>query len=250
MKVRIILPFAMLVILACGLPGSATPDVQDTDEFIPAAETPAPEQADQSQSGRPTDEAPFTRDDFEGSLLPGWTWQNENPDQWSLSAEAGWLEIMAAPGHITGGSYANLLLRPAPAGDFQLETALRFVPQANFQFAGLIVYQSDADFVQAGRAYCLDSAVTCIGDGLYLDNYVNNTFQSPNFATPYDSGELVHLRLQRTGAAYIFSASPDGINWSEIGQQENGMDPLFIGLIATQNNSGLLPALFDYFEVK
>jgi hypothetical protein len=48
---------------------------------------------------------------------------------------------------------------------------------------------------------------------------------------------------------YTFFSSPDGTDWTEIGGQENDMDPLFIGLIAAQNGSNLLPALFDYFEV-
>ena len=139
-------------------------------------------------------------------------------------------------------------VRPAPAGDFQLETAVKFIPVANFQFAGLIIYQTDADFIQAGRAYC-DDATICIGEGLYLDNYVNSTFQSPNYETPYDSGELVYLRLQRQGDAYTFFASPDGSDWTEIGQQQNEMDPLFIGLISAQNTTNPISALFDYFEV-
>jgi beta-xylosidase len=249
MKFRMFLPLAILLILACGLPASASPEPQVTEEPVIPTETSAADQAGQSPSNvRPTGVPLFLRDDFEGELAPGWTWKNENPDNWSLSTEAGWLEIMVASGHITGREYTNVLLRPVPGGDFQIETALRFVPTANYQFAGLIVYRSDADFIQAGRAYCVDIE-TCIGEGLYLDNYANSTFQYPNFATPYDSGELVYLRLQRRNEMYTFFSSPDGTDWTEIGGQENDMDPLFIGLIAAQNGSNLLPALFDYFEV-
>jgi len=129
-----------------------------------------------------------------------------------------------------------------------VETLVKIMPVANFQFAGLIIYQTDDDFIQAGHAYCDDSTI-CIGEGLYLDNYVDSTFQSPNYATPYNSGELVYLRLQRQGNTYTFFTSPDGDNWTEVGQHQNGMDPLFIGLVAAQNTSTPIPALFDYFEV-
>jgi len=155
---------------------------------------------------------------------------------------------MISPGHITSGSYSNLLLRPTPTADFQLETAVKIVPVADFQFAGLIIYEADSDFIQAGRAYC-DDPTKCIGEGLYLDNYINGTFQSPNYGTPYDAGDLVYLKLQRQGNTYNFFASPDGADWTEIGKQQNEMNPLFIGLIAAQNTANPIQALFDYFEV-
>jgi len=243
MKAKLILIVTALLLTACGTPKNIHPEVRpiDTDTSSPTKTVPPP-------TSTATEKAGFNRDDFNGALASDWIWKNEDAQNWNLSAETGWLEIMVSPGHITSGSYSNLLLHPAPTGDFQLETAVKIIPVANFQFAGLIIYETDSNFIQAGRAYC-DNPTTCIGEGLYLDNYVNSTFQSPNFATPYDSGELVYLRLQRQDDIYTFFASPDKNDWTEIGQHQNKMDPLFIGLIAAQNISSPIPALFDYFEV-
>ena len=247
MKAKIIFIVTALLLTACGSSGNATPEVQPTEPAI-VANTPPPTQANPPATNAATEETFFSRDDFDGTLASGWIWKNEDAENWNLSTEPGWLEIMVSPGHITSGAYSNLLLRPAPTGDFQLETAVKIVPVADFQFVGLIIYAADSDFIQAGRAYC-DDPGTCIGEGLYLDNFVNSTFQPPNYGTPYNSGELIYLKLQRQGDTYTFFTSPDGSEWTEIGQQQNKMDPLFIGLIAAQNISTPIPALFDYFEV-
>jgi len=243
MKAKIILIVIALLLTACGSPNNVTPEIQPTEP-----DTPSPTQTIPPPTSTATKEADFHRDDFNGTLASGWVWQNEDPENWNLSTEPGWLEVMISKGHITTGAYSNLLLRPAPNRDFQLETAVKTVPVADFQFAGLIIYETDTDFIQAGRAYCDDPGI-CIGEGLYLDNYVNSTFQSPNYGTHYDLGELVYLRLQRQGDTYIFFASPDGNDWTQIGQHQNEMNPLSIGLIAAQNISAPIPALFDYFEV-
>ena len=247
MKVKVILLFAVWLLTACGSSGNVTPEARPIEPTI-IPDIPSPTPTVPPPTSTATEEATFHRDDFNGTLASAWIWQNEDPDNWNMNSEPGWLEITVSSGHVTSGAYSNLLLRPAPAGGFQVETAVKIVPVADFQFAGLIIYETDSDFIQAGRAYC-DDPGTCIGEGLYLDNYVDSTFQPPNYGTPYDSGELVYLRLQRQNDVYTFFASPDGSEWTEIGQHQNEMDPLFIGLIAAQNTSSPIPALFDYFEV-
>jgi serine/threonine protein kinase len=189
----------------------------------------------------------FFRDDFDGVLAEGWFWQNETPSHWNLTAEHGWLEMTVLPGRIKDGDYSNLLLRFAPGGNFRLETRLNFSPISNFQFAGLIVYQSDVEFLQAGRAYCEPSDL-CVGEGLYFDNYINGVFQADNFAAVYREAE-VYLRLERQNDLYTLFASANGTDWDEIGSQRNGLNPLLIGLTTGQNGSNPLPARFDYFQV-
>jgi serine/threonine protein kinase len=189
----------------------------------------------------------FFRDDFDGVLAEGWFWQNETPSHWNLTAEHGWLEMTVLPGRIKDGDYSNLLLRFAPGGNFRLETRLNFSPISNFQFAGLIVYQSDVEFLQAGRAYCEPSDL-CVGEGLYFDNYINGVFQADNLAAVYREAE-VYLRLERQNDLYTLFASANGTDWDEIGSQRNGLNPLLIGLTTGQNGSNPLPARFDYFQV-
>jgi len=243
MKNKLILSIGLLLSLACSL---STPAPTQDPVSVPDTEVPTT-QVPLTPTSEPTAAPAFFRDDFNQVLAGGWSWQNEDPVNWNMDARAGWLEIIILPGHIVTGNYSNLLLRSPFDGDFQIETGLVFQPAANFQFAGLVVYESDSDFLQAGRAFC-QGADNCIGDGLYFDTYTNGTFQGTNFATPYDGGNLVHLRLQRRGDVYTFFASPDGLNWTEIGSHQSGVEPERVGLVASQNNDGVpLPARFDYF---
>ena len=242
MKIRHILLAGSLLLSACNLATSADkPASAPNSTPVPATEA--------VSNPTPIPTSTLFRDDFDATLEDGWAWQNEDPAHWSLNARPGWIEITVQPGHISTGNYSNLLLRLAPAEDFQIEASLEFEPVANFQFAGLVVYQSDVDFLQAGRAYCQPSG-TCIGSGLYFDNYSRNKIQSSNLAAPYEAGKLIYLRLQRKGDTYTFFTSQDGISWTEMGQHQNGLEPLLVGLVADQNNDGLpIPAHFGYFQI-
>jgi beta-xylosidase len=242
MRIKTLLLLCILLLTSCNTstPAPAT-EVPPTQQVLPTF-TSTPEIV-------PTLSPILFHDDFDQTLADGWSWQNEDAANWNLSTQSGWLEIMVLRGHIVTGNYSNLLLRAAPEGDFQIETSLIFEPAANFQFAGLIVYQSDADFMQAGRAYCEGTDI-CIGSGLYFDNFSASTFEDLNFATPYEYGELAYLRLQREADLYTFFSSPDGINWTEVGQHQNGLEPRLVGLVAAQNNDGVpVPVHFDYFTV-
>lgn len=237
------LSVTVLFLLACNLL-SPQPTAAPT---LPPSETSAPPPT-ATTPPEPTAAPLFFRDDFNGVLAEGWLWQNETPSHWNLTSERGWLEMTVLAGHINSSDYSNLLLRLAPEGNFRLETRLNFSPAANYQVAGLIVYQSDVDFLIAGRAFC-DRPDLCVGDGLYFDNYINSAFQTDNFATAYTQGADVYLRLERNNDFYTFFASPNGSDWTEIGSQRNGLNPLLIGLWTGQNESTALPARFDYFQV-
>ena len=48
----------------------------------------------------------------------------------------------------------NLLLRPIPEGNFELETRLKFKPAENQQIAGLLIYENAANHIQLGYGLC------------------------------------------------------------------------------------------------
>jgi len=81
-------------------------------------------------------------DDFEGRLDLIWQWTHENKNALSLSNNLGWLEIMSGAGNVHLGNVENLLLRPAPDGDFEIETGLKFQPTNDYQLAGLLIYET------------------------------------------------------------------------------------------------------------
>jgi len=197
----------------------------------------------------PTIDPIFFRDDFTGALDAGWSWVREDPVNWSLTTFPGSLLINVGGGYVPAHTNSNLLLRQAPAGNFQIETQITFSPEDNFQLAGLIIYESDSDFIQAGRAYC--SAFDCAGEGLYMDYYKKGVIVKPSFGQPYIDIDPILLRLSRRGDSYTFEASTDGKVWFVIGSHTSEMNPLQIGLVAGQKLKGsILPAAFDYFEVR
>jgi beta-xylosidase len=196
----------------------------------------------------PTPDPLLFRDDFEGSLGDGWQWIRENPKYWSLTKNPGWLEIMAGAGAVRSGDIKNLLLRPVPDGNFQLETKLQFKPTGKYQIAGLLIYESAAEHLQFGRAYCASSQ--CSGDGFYFDKIVDGNFSPENFASSAPEVEVVFLRLVREGDKFSAFVSVDGNKWNLIGVHKDSLEPLYIGLISGQAyNSVPKTAQFDYFTI-
>jgi beta-xylosidase len=200
-------------------------------------------------SPTPTPDPRYFRDDFNATLDAGWSWVREDPENWSLAALPGSLQINVAGGYVAAHTNPNLLLRPAPEGNFQIETQITFRPTRNYQFAGLIVYENDSNFIQAGRAYC--SSIGCAGAGLYMNNYENGVMVKPEFGQPFGDIDPLLLRLSRKADTYTFEASTDGKVWFIIGSHTSEMNPLQVGLVTGQRLRGEnLPATFEYFEVR
>lgn len=240
----------ILVLSACGAPSTPAPESTSppaTNTAIPVpTDTDIPPTATVEPS--PTPLPLLFRDDFEGSLAEGWNWTSENKKTWSLTNNPGWLEIIASPGHVGGGDLDNILLRPVPDGNFEMETKVNFNPVGDYQLAGLLIYESAANYIQFGRAFC-DAPNVCVKDGFYVDMVYNSNSDPENFATAAQDTDLAYLRLRREGTKYTAYASHDGQDWQLIGEKTSEMKPLFIGLLAGQALSAPQPAQFDYFVV-
>jgi beta-xylosidase len=250
----VFLLLVLMLLSACSLnsPSSSNPPLQltpissATPTLIPSV-TPTPETP--TVSPTPTPDPLFFRDDFDQTMDAGWSWVREDPNNWSLTALPGSLQINVAGGYVAAHTNPNLLLRPAPDGNFQIETQITFRPTRNFQFAGLIIYEDDSNFIQAGRSYC--SSVGCEGAGLYMDHYKDGVVVEPDFGQPYGDIDPLLLRLSRREDTYTFEASTDGKVWFIIGSHTSDMNPLQIGLVTGQRMRGVnLPAIFEHFEVR
>ena len=249
--------YSLLVLIflsACGLiPSSPTvPAIQiiplssATATFIPSA-TATPVTPTLSPTATP--DPKFFRDDFDGVLGAGWTWVREDPQNWSLTTFPGSLQINVAGGYVAAQTNPNLFLRPAPDGNFQIETQITFRPTRNYQFAGLILYEDNRTFLQAGRSYC--SSTGCVGAGLYMNYYENGKIVEPDFRQPYGEIDPLLLRLSRQGNTYNFEASTDGKIWFLIGSHTSTMNPIQVGLVTGQRLRGEnLPATFEFFEIR
>lgn len=237
----------IFILSACSI--LSTPTSFPTNTPVPTStETPIPPTATSTPEPSPTPDPILFRDDFEGSLKDGWQWIRENQKYWSLTNNPGWLEIMARSGSVSDGNVNNLLLYPAPEGNFELETRLNFKPTGNFQIAGLLIYESADQHIQFGRAFC--NAPQCAGDGFYLDLITGGNFSSENFATRAPEVDTVYLRLRREGSTFTGYVSIDGKQWNLIGAHKIALQPLFVGLVAGQAVGSVpKPAQFDYFII-
>jgi hypothetical protein len=193
-----------------------------------------------------SDALPF-RDDFDGALAPGWTWLREDPSAWSLTAVPGWLRIGLSTEGFLSGAPTNVLLRPAPQGDFDLRTRLQVAPTQDFEFAGLIVAFDDDSVLQFGHGYC--DLGPCVGEGYYFDNLQDGAVVGANFGTPSDGPGKDGLRLVRQGNTYIGYYLADDATWIEVGRHVVDRPPLSVGLTADQAPSPGPTAEFDTFEI-
>ncbi|MDH4334675.1 MAG: DUF1349 domain-containing protein [Chloroflexota bacterium] len=226
---------------ACAAQGSPTPDPTASPDASTAAPTPTVE-----PTPEPTPAYLF-RDEFSGTLAEGWEWRGEDPDLWSLTDD-GFLRIQVQPTGFSAEDPHNLLLRPAPNGDFVIETFVRFEPARNFEVAGLVIYEDFRSAMQFGRAFA-QCAQGCVGNGLYWDALVDGQYQSPNYASEPGQAGVIYLRLIRIGDSYTASYSADGSAWVEVGTRQLPISPNHIGIIAGQGPISGLAAEFDYFEV-
>lgn len=240
----------LLLTLACSVFAAPTalPTIQPE-----STSTPVPEPTEIPAIEKPVlpqeDDLIFL-DDFEGSLDENWQWTRENQDAWSLSDNPDWLEIMAGAGHVGDGSIENLLLRPAPEGNFELETRLKFQPAGNFQIAGLLIFESGANFIQFGRAFCDVPAPTCANDGFYVDMITDGNMNPENYSVAAPTTDMVQLRLRREGNTFTAYASEDGAEWQLIGIHNGEITPVSVGLVSGQSTLAPIPAQFDYFMIR
>lgn len=249
--------FVLIFLSACSFLPAPTVNPSDqivlnpsaTPTVIPSTPSPSPTAIPPTVSPAPTTDPNFFRDDFDGTLATTWTWVREDPKNWSLTKVPGVLEINVGGGYVSAHTNSNMLLRPAPAGNFQIETQITVSPENNFQFAGLIIYQSDSNFIQAGRGYC--RTFECVGEGFYMNSYKNGKVVKPDFGQLYKEINPVLLRLSRQAETYTFEASTNGKVWFVIGSHTSDMNPLQIGLVTGQKLKGnAVPADFNYFEVR
>lgn len=187
-------------------------------------------------------------DNFDSAMQPGWEWQNEKNENWSLLTVPGSLQINAEGGFVNLNNISNLLLRPAPQGNFQVETTLLFHPRGSNQFAGLILYESDKNFIQAGYSYCTP-VYGCVGSGLYMDVYQNGALQLPRNPMKFEN-DKISLRLIRQENTISFLVSEDGAVWFRANTYTSNLDVTKIGIVTGQNtNDAVVPAIFEYFQV-
>jgi len=183
-------------------------------------------------------------DPFDSQALdPRWSWEREDPTHWSLTARPGFLRIITQTGGVfeTTRKQKNLLLMPAPKGDFQMVTKCSIDPRENFQYAGLMVYQGRNNYVQINRAFT-------DGDSFNFDIEVKGAPVNERVSA---AATTFYLRLTKKGDIYTGDYSLDGKSWTQVGEGKATLVDAKVGICAANNlpDKPQIPADFDFFTL-
>jgi len=245
----------VLVLAACGGPEAAPSPAaaEPTEVEAPAATEPPTATEPPVPTPVPptaTPENQIFRDDFSGSLQPGWTWENEDPSRWSITDD-GWLQIVGGDGALLGatGTQSNLLFRDLPAGDFAITVHLIARPVADFQQAAIYIYQDAENYVTINHGFC--SFPRCVRAGVYMDYSVGGVWGGYTQAV---SGPELYLRLERLGDVLSGYSSLDGSNWQRVGRFGDYFELRRVGIGVSNVDAPPLEdadlvGQYDYFEI-
>lgn len=208
---------------------------------------------------RPGPPLPAHSDEFDGSALsPDWTWVRGPAAGVTTGGGSLSWPTQSAELHL-GTNNASVLTRPAPPGDFTVETKLHLPSGTSNQQAGLVLYGSDDRYFKLVRAVLplshAGGAVTQVTEFAKEGARPTTTpptalAYGPMFGGP--AAETLWMRLSyRSGSAsggeheVRAATSTDGVHWTWTGawtlprEQE-----LRIGLVSL--NTAGATARFDY----
>jgi beta-xylosidase len=260
---KVLFPIFSVVVLSClliscGAPAQTemSPDTvasQQQEELptstpLPPTNTSPPEQT-ATIALTATPESQIFRDDFNGSLQPGWTWELEDSEKWSFVEidGNGWLQIVGNPGR------SNFLTRDVPAGDFVISAHIKADPYLNFHQANIFIFQDMENYVLVNTGYCDKCQVG--GYGYFMETVASGGDEFHHYETPRPADATdVYLKIEVVDDIISgYYATVPG-EWTRIGRFGNFYTLNTIGLGATNSSppSGTLEdiiAQFDYFEV-
>ncbi|MEV8376233.1 ThuA domain-containing protein [Kribbella sp. NPDC056861] len=203
-----------------------------------------------------TAEVPTPDDEFDGSTLNACRWSaSVRPDAAAYRVTGGGLEIDTGKGDIYGGTATNpknLLLQPAPDGDWTIETKVDGSAfNEAYQQGGLLVYGDDANYVKLDFL-ATNSPGGTVTRGIELRSEVNNVVLDPQpNASPVPTQGVWYLRLAKTGTTYTGSYSADGLAWTALAPVTNAaLSSASFGVYAFGvDQVASKTAKFDYFKV-
>lgn len=246
-------------------PGSADPVPPGPD---PLEQVPSP--------GQPL--PAYSQDFATAALGSQWTWVNEDAANWSLTSDPGTLTINGQDGQFyqTEHDGQNVLLEPAPPGDFIAETKVALNPTESYQQAGLVLWQDDDTWLRltaesnsgsGATEWAKQTDVTSPYTGFSCGaGYPANTCPvygsafgevpgfSPAARPTGGNGTWTWLRIVRRGNTATAYTSLDGHRWTAAATYNlAGFDtaaPLKIGVLATAAGApDPIPAHFAYVRV-
>ena len=185
----------------------------------------------------------------EFSLTGDWSIIRSDPENWKLNGENS-ITITTKPGeyYSNTANAENVFLTPVE-GDFTATTKLTFVPGADYQTAGIIVYQDDKNLYGAYKRYH-----SHFNGNIFTDFALNNGSASEHTKADPNKDAAVYLKVVKEGTTFTAYYSYDNSEWVQIADPLNvsGLTgDLKVGLYAVDGNgkSGSLPATFEDFTI-
>ena len=188
-------------------------------------------------------------DSFDKKTLGSqWSWVRENPDLWTLDEKPGSLVLTSGRGDITTGEASNILLQSANS-DWTADTKLTcFAPPAMpAQNAGLVAYESDADFVKFVYSATFNfrrqpDAAPAAGQLQLLVQ--ENGSQKSLVSLPMDGiigdDQVLWLRLVKKGDTYTAYYSVDGKKYEKMGTAQAVLKDIRAGVAVCE---GVAPVM-------
>jgi len=222
-----------------------TDTLEPTATEIPASDTPEPTDTTVPPTFTPLPEGVLFRDDFEGSIQPGWEWENENPDKWMIN-EDGWLVIEGEQESLLGDEIQNnLLWYSLPEGDFVITVHLGANPSENFHQATIYIYEDPENYIALNRGYC-DICDTG-GNGFYMEYKIGGVFGGYSKAT---DAEDVYLKLESKDDILSGFYATEMDQWERLGRFGNYFQFQKVGIgVSNVGAESNVTGRFDFFEI-
>lgn len=181
----------------------------------------------------------------------GWQWidPDEKYDATQHDVHSGVLKVTLTTKKNLNGKITNAprYIKPI-AGDFEIETRVKFNPKENYQGAGLLIYKDEENYLRFERAYGGPGGG---GSGIRLDASTAGEFKP--IAAPGEiqtDAEEVELKIVRSGGKFsAYWRVDEESEWREAGQFETDYpDAIMAGLIAC-NSAREVTASFAYIKL-
>lgn len=157
------------------------------------------------------------------SDLPGWQWIREDSTGWRVVD--GGLQIRSDPGALAiDNENSNMPVREVPDGPFAVELTVDFTPESLYEQAGLVLYESDDDYVK------LQFERVETGCGVTFTQERHGVFVDNGFL-PLDHGP-VRIRLEyRRGIVNAQARRLADTVWTGVGTTRLVSDTIRVGLV-------------------
>ncbi|MFC0629373.1 ThuA domain-containing protein [Kribbella deserti] len=199
---------------------------------------------------------PAPSDEFDGTAVDPCRWsQVVRPDTAAYRQAGGQLEIDTSKGDIYGTGNTgpkNLMLQPAPAGDWTIETKVDGSAfNERYQQGGLLAYTDDGNYVKLDLL-ATNAAGSPVTRAIELRSETSEVVGTPQpNASPAPTHGVWYLRLAKNGTMFTGSYSANGTTWTALPSVTNAaLANAKIGVFAFgADQVASKTAKFDYFHV-